>query len=169
MSDQARSDAKELAKQIMNEGTNPLDLPVPENFKVALDILEEVKREHAKEVALRRQELRLLRQQSPAKADALEAAPAQPVGREFLDKQLAADPELAKLVDWDWRVELLSPERRKDVQRVRNRPDPWRLCSKCKYISGCLNCDASKCLKYHLVKTGYVGPAIWPQASTVLM
>ena len=161
LSEQATIDAKRLAHEIMHSSASPLDYPVPENFQVALDILEEVKQENAKQAALRRQELRLLRQEEPAKAAELEKAPEQPVGREVLDKQLDSDPQLKPLVAWDWRVELLSPERREEVHKVWARKDPWRVCSRCRWMSGCLSCDAAKCLKHHLVKTGYVGPAMW--------
>ena len=68
---------------------------------------------------------------------------------------------MTKLVSWDWRVELLAPERRTKVLSVFSRPDPWRLCSKCRFMSGCLECDARKALRYHLSKEGYVGPAVW--------
>ena len=80
-----------------------------------------------------------------------------------MDKQLDANPELKPLVAWDWRVELLPPDRRKHLLQVWNKDVPWRVCSKCKWMSGCSECDAWKCLRYHLVKTGYVGPAIWPK------
>ena len=73
---------------------------------------------------------------------------------------------MVKLIAWDWRVELLTPERRKKVLRVYNKPDPWRLCAKCRFMSGCLVCDAFKCLRYHLAKVGYVGPAVWGELST---
>ena len=101
LSEQATSDAKLLAHHILHCGASPLDFPVPENFQMALDILQEVKRENAKQAALRRQELRLLRQEAPAKAAELEEAPEQPVGREVLDKQLDSDPQLKPLVEWD--------------------------------------------------------------------
>ena len=60
--------------------------------KVALDLLQEIKKENAKQAALRRQELKLLREEAPGKAAELEKAPAAEVGREVLDKRLEADP-----------------------------------------------------------------------------
>ena len=32
-------------------------------------------------------------------------------------------------------------------------------------MSGCLSCDAFKCLKYHLAEQGYVCPAVWGEKS----
>ena len=104
----------------------------------------------------------MLKKLEPAKAAELEDKPDEPVGRALLDEQLKTEePPMVKLVSWDWRVELLSPERRKAVLKVWLRPDPWRLCSKCRFKSGCLGCDARKALRYHLSKEGYVGPALW--------
>ena len=129
--------------------------------KVALDLLQEIKKENAKQAALRRQELKLLREEAPGKAAQLEKAPSAEVGREVLDKRLEADPHYKPMIAWDWRVELLSPQGRKVVYKVFTKEDPWRVCSRCRFSSGCLTCDKEKCLKYHLVQEGYVGPGIW--------
>ena len=82
--------------------------------------------------------------------------------RKHLDKELKQQAEFAELQAWDWRTELLDDKRKMAVYKVLHKPDPWRLCGKCNYRSGCLSCDPEKALRYHLVKQGWTGPGIWP-------
>ena len=48
------------------------------------------------------------------------------MGREVLDKHLETEPTHKTMVDWDWRVELLGPRRRKIMFKVFTKEDPWR-------------------------------------------
>ena len=67
----------------------------------------------------------MLKEREPGKVAEQEAKTDEQVGRALLDEQLAAEkPPMAKLVSWDWRVELLDPERRRAVLRVFERVDP---------------------------------------------
>ena len=81
--------------------------------------------------------------------------------RRHLDKQLKQCAEFVELADWDFRTELLDDNAKRIVYRVLKKPLPWRVCAKCHHKSGCLDCDAYKCMRHHLVKQGHVGPGIW--------
>ena len=162
MSEEAAHEAKQLFEQIEAAAVNPFELPLPENFTIALDPLQQVRQNEARAKLLRRKELALLKEREPDKVAEQEVKTDEQVGRALLDEQLAAEPTpMTRLVSWDWRVELLDPDRRRAVLRVFERVDPWRLCVRCRFKSGCSECDAWKALRYHLSKTGYVGPALW--------
>ena len=118
LSDEAMADAKPLADQILNRGASEHVTELPENFKFALEVLQEVRREQAEQRLIRRRELELMKNNDPVKASALSGEPSKPTGREHLDKQLSGHPEYAGMCKWDWCVELLEPNRIKDVYRV---------------------------------------------------
>ena len=117
LSDAAATDARALALASSGEGMSMDELPVPENFKLALEHLQAVKRERAEQGLLRRRELELLRVAEPKKAIELVSEPEKPAGREQIDK-VFADPEHREMCTWDWRVQLLELPRVKEVQRV---------------------------------------------------
>ena len=163
LSEAAAADAQALAKLLSAEGMSDDVLPVPENFSKALEHLQAVRRERAQLGLLRRREIELLESAEPLKALELSSEPEKPAGREQIDK-LFADPELRALAAWDWRIELLDPARAQQVQNVHRleQTAPWRSCSRCRWQTGCLSCDARKALRYHLIKQGYVGAGLWP-------
>ena len=100
-----------------------------------------------------------------AKAEAAQAEHAQQrleLARQVWRQRLQALTAKAEaLIAWDWRVGLLPPDKRHLVWRVWSKDDPWRVCASCNWTTGCYRCDPFKCMRYHLVKEGFVGPGIY--------
>ena len=159
LSEEAMAAAEALSYAISNRGAGELELEPPENFQLALQIMREVRAENAKLALLRRREIELLKRTEPVKAADLVKHPDKPAGDVELKAQMT--PEMAKMRDWDWRVDLLDERQRHDVFRVWSKVEPWKVCSRCRYSSGCPSCDAYKTLRYWLVKQGYITEGMW--------
>ena len=134
-----------------------MQLVPPLNFSLAIERLAEAKRERAEERQLRMRELELLEQANPGATVSFTAAGIEHFkSRDELNKRLYEHKEFEELKQWDWRTELLDVDPRWAVYRVLRRSEPGRVCSRCRYMSGCDRCDPHKALRHHLVKQGFI-------------
>ena len=78
-------------------------------------------------------------------AAALEVAPPQP---SEADK---AEPEAAQR---DWRLELFVEKERAKIEWIGK--FGIGVCSKCRWRSGCMQCDYEKAIRYHMHKANFI-------------
>ena len=88
MHEEAQATTEALSYEISNRGAGETQIEPPENFKLALQLLQEVRKENARIALLRRRELELLKPDAPQKVAELLDDPALPVGRELLDTHM---------------------------------------------------------------------------------